>query len=124
MKFFILMLILVTTQNTFAKSDKMIRCTLREVPNAQTWIDQQYYNTYDKFKHCAVSCYLSLRCGKGQVGLIGILKEVRDAFGYGNAEIADIRADFYGIKLARKKIATSDELCGIKCDARYPGPSI
>ena len=118
----LLMITLFTTPTSFAKSEKMIRCTLREIPNAQKWIDEQYYNTYDKFKHCAVSCYLGLRCGKGQVGLIGVLKEIRDAFGYGNAEIADIKADFYGIKLVRKKLATSDELCGIKCDERYPKP--
>ena len=104
------------------EKDKIVKCSLKHIPHAKTWINQQYYNTFDKFKHCAISCYLDLRCPRAQVGLIGILKEIRDAMGYGNAEWADIRADFYGLKLVRKKMAFNDEDCARKCDEKYPGP--
>ena len=111
---------LITFSFARTEKEKMIRCSLKNIPSAQSWVNEQYYNTYDKFKHCAVSCYLDLRCPRAQVGLVGILKEVRDAMGYGNAEWADIKADFYGLKLVRKKLAISDDDCARKCDEKYP----
>jgi hypothetical protein len=48
------------------------------------------------------------------------MKEIRDAFGPGNAEIADLKADFYGLRLVRKKLAINDEECARECDERYP----
>ena len=97
---------------------KTLLCSYRNIPHAQVWVDEQR-NTYDKFKHCAVSCYLALRCPAGQVRAVGVLKEFRDLLGYGNAEIADIKADFYGVKLAKKKIAQHDEDCSRICDERF-----
>ena len=93
-------------------------CTYKNIPKAQVWIDKQT-NRYDKFKHCAVSCYLTLRCRPGQVRAVGLLKEFRDSFGYGNAEVADIRANFYGINLAQKKIALRDEDCSRICGENF-----
>jgi hypothetical protein len=98
--------------------DKNLLCSYRNIPQAQVWVDEQR-NTYDKFKHCAVSCYLTLRCSAIQVRAVGVLKEFRDLLGYGNAEIADIEADFYGVKLAKKKIARHDEDCSRICDERF-----
>jgi len=97
---------------------KNILCTYKNIPLAQKWVDEQR-NTYDKFKHCAVSCYLTLRCSAMQVRTVGVLKEFRDLLGYGNPEIADIKADFYGVKLAKKKIAIHDEDCSRICDETY-----
>lgn len=99
-------------------SDKKLLCSYQNIPAAQTWVDEQL-NTYDKFKHCAVSCYLALRCPAMQVRVVGVLKEFRDLFRNGNPEIADIRADFYGVKLAKKKIARHGEDCSRICDERY-----
>lgn len=100
-------------------SEKFIRCSWKNIPNAQTWIDQQYYNRYDKFKHCGVSCYLTFKCRPGQVRLVGYFKELKDLLGPGNAEIADIKANSYGIKIAKKKYAVSNEDCARLCDERY-----
>ena len=97
---------------------KTLLCSYRNIPHAQVWVDEQR-NTYDKFKHCAVSCYLTLRCPARQVRAVGVLKEFRDLLGYGNAELADIKADFYGVKLAKRKIARHDEDCSRICDERY-----
>jgi hypothetical protein len=120
--FIALNLILLNFSFAETRREKIVRCSLKHIPAAQAWINEQYYNSYDKFKHCAVSCYLDLRCPRGQVGLVGILKEVKDAFGPGNAELADIKADFYGLKLVRKKLASTDEDCARKCDEKYPKP--
>jgi hypothetical protein len=99
-------------------TDKNLLCSYRNIPAAQTWVDEQR-NSYDKFKHCAVSCYLTLRCSAMQVRTVGVLKEIRDLLGEGNPEVADIKADFYGVKLAKKKIARHDDDCSRICDERY-----
>lgn len=93
-------------------------CSYRNIPAAQTWIEEQQ-NSYDKFKHCAVSCYLALRCPAVEVRAVGVIKEIRDAFGYGNPEMADIKADFFGVDLAKKKVARHDEDCSRICAENY-----
>lgn len=98
---------------------KAIICVQKHIPFARHWIDEQTYNQYDKFKHCAVSCYLSLRCSRPQVKMLGVLKEVYDLFGPGHAEIADIKADFYGVKFVKKQIVHSDEDCANRCDEHF-----
>jgi hypothetical protein len=99
--------------------EKALICVQKYIPSAQKWIDEQTYNGYDKFKHCAVSCYLSLRCSRPQVRMVGVLKEVYDMFGPGHAEIADIKADFYGVRLVKKEIAHDDDDCAEFCDERF-----
>lgn len=76
--------------------------------------------SYDKFKHCAVSCMLTLRCPASDVLEIGILKELADVFGPGNAEMDDLEADFKGVDLVLQKKATNDDQCSSKCDKIYP----
>jgi len=98
--------------------NRNLLCTYKNIPAAQLWIDKQS-NPYDKSKHCAVSCYLTLRCRPDQVRAVGLLKEFRDLFGYGNAEVADIKANFYGVNLAQKKIATRDEDCSRICSENF-----
>jgi hypothetical protein len=75
---------------------------------------------YDKFKHCAVSCMLALRCPASDVLEIGILKELADVFGPGNAEMDDLEADFKGVELVLQKKAINDDQCSSKCDKIYP----
>ncbi len=75
---------------------------------------------YDKFKHCAVSCMLTLRCPASDVLEIGILKELADVFGPGNAEMDDLEADFKGVELVLQKKATSDDVGSTNYDKIYP----
>lgn len=93
-------------------------CSYRNLKPAQTWLAEQN-NSYDKFQHCAVSCYLARRCSATEVRAVGVLKEFRDLLGYGNPEMADIEADFYGVNLAEKKIARHDEDCSRICDENF-----
>jgi len=58
-----------------------------------------HYNN-DKSKHCVVSCLLAAKCGQDESSLMGILKEVVDIFGPGNAEWADLEADWHGLTTA------------------------
>jgi hypothetical protein len=124
-KFILIIFVTTLSAQTHARlnSQKIVlKCSLNHIPQAKIWIADQHYNSFDKFKHCGVSCYLSLRCNRGEVGLVGILKEVWDAFGPGNAEFADMKADFYGISLVKKKIAINDEECARECDEHFPMP--
>ena len=54
----------------------------------------------DKAKHCALSCLISKRCFIGETFTLGLIKEVADVLGYGTPELADLRANILGIKLA------------------------
>ncbi len=49
----------------------------------------------------------------------GVLKEVRDLFGPGNAEMADLEADALGIELADTGAAKTDKQCLQQCDLYY-----
>lgn len=79
----------------------------------------QRHSTFDKNRHCSVSCMLSLRCNLDEVMIIGILKEIKDVFGPGNAERADLIADKYGVDLVRHQRARTDKECLEQCDLRY-----
>ncbi len=98
---------------------KRLRCTVSHLDQAKKWSETQV-NRYDKFKHCAVSCYLSLRCPRREVLAVGVMKEFYDAMGYGNAELADLIADLKGIKIVKKKQAKHDGDCVQLCDQMYP----
>lgn len=73
----------------------------------------------DKSMHCTLSCDLTPQCGSGLTMGLGIAKEVYDMFGKGNAEMADIRADLKGIKLARHGVARNFPQCLDACKALY-----
>lgn len=84
-------------------------------------------NTYDKFKHCAVSCLLNLECGKFGAWAAGVGKEVLDldvveklrgkpvkkdnSFGSG-----DYKANMVGIRIGAK----NDNECLSLCNAKFP----
>jgi hypothetical protein len=76
--------------------------------------------TFDKFKHCSVSCMLTLRCPAIDVLEIGILKELADVVGPGNAEMDDLRADYAGVDLVVSKKARTDRNCMDQCHSLYP----
>ena len=98
---------------------KRLRCTVSHLDQAKKWAESQV-NHYDKFKHCSVSCYLSLRCPRREVLAVGVMKEFYDAMGYGNAEIADLIADLKGIRIVKKNQAKHDSDCVQLCDQMYP----
>lgn len=75
---------------------------------------------HDKFKHCAVSCMLALRCPAADVLEIGILKELADIIGPGNAEMKDLEADYTGVYLVVDKKVKDDKSCIKQCHKIYP----
>ena len=77
------------------------------------------HSQYDKNRHCSVSCMLALTCNDNEVLLAGILKEVRDVFGPGEADREDIIANRYGIGLVSSKRAKTYRECLEQCDLRY-----
>jgi hypothetical protein len=54
----------------------------------------------DPEKHCVASAGIALRCSQFEAWLAGWGKEVRDAFGEGDASIADLDADRAGRRCA------------------------
>jgi len=96
-------------------------CAISNVSEAKRWVENQA-NTYDKFKHCSVSCFLTLRCNATEVWMVGALKEFKDLFDDGNAEMADLHADEYGISLVTKGKATYDAECVSQCNSKFKTP--
>lgn len=78
------------------------------------------YGSFDKYKHCAVSCMLTLRCPSFEVFEVGIIKELVDTVGPGNAEFADLQADYQGVELASTYKAKLDSECIRECHRIYP----
>jgi RHS repeat-associated protein len=68
----------------------------------------------DKYKHCVVSCHINVSCNGPTAVAAGIYKEVKDIFGPGNAEWADLEADWEGIKCEKKFT------CEKHCRQKYP----
>jgi hypothetical protein len=96
-------------------------CTMDHLSEGIRWVENQS-NDRDKFKHCAVSCYLTLRCSAIEVMAVGALKEFKDLFDEGNAEIADLEADRLGIRLVTNGKADHDRECARRCEQHYPKP--
>jgi hypothetical protein len=94
-------------------------CTMDHLSEGIRWAENQA-NDRDKFKHCAVSCYLALRCSALEVLAVGALKEFKDLFDDGNAEIADLDADRLGIRLVTSGKVDHDLECARQCTKRYP----
>ncbi|MBY0516366.1 MAG: hypothetical protein K2P81_05630 [Bacteriovoracaceae bacterium] len=69
----------------------------------------------DKTKHCTLSCHLTLKCSAIESWNMGLLKEIIDVFGPGNAEWDDLKADVAGIHLAEDKRATTTPECLREC---------
>ena len=56
----------------------------------------------DQFKHCSISCVITQYCGPIESTLIGALKEVYDALGFGDPDFDDMKADLIGVKAGLK----------------------
>lgn len=95
---------------------KMIICPLYYANSLKKKLPAK---TTDKFKHCALSCQLALRCSAVDTMNLGILKEVWDLVSPGNAEWKDIEADAKGIRFAITKQAVTDKECNNKCNNIY-----
>lgn len=54
----------------------------------------------DPERHCVVSAGIAQRCSRFEAWLAGWGKEVRDAFGHGDASWADLQADRAGRRCA------------------------
>jgi len=76
--------------------------------------------TYDKFRHCAASCVLTLACGPLDSFEIGVLKEAYDALGFGDPSMDDLRADVAGTQLGIARDVKSRADCYRECDRVYP----
>lgn len=77
------------------------------------------HSGFDKNRHCTVSCMLALKCNDNEVMMIGLLKEIKDFFGPGEADSEDLKADAFGIGLASKGAAKTDLQCLSQCDLYY-----
>jgi hypothetical protein len=119
MKKFILFFTLICSFNSFAstRESKMI-CAYKNAPVVRDIVNK--ISNHDKFKHCAASCMLTLKCGIVQSISTGILKELWDVFTPGDASIEDLIADAFGVGLAKTRSATGLKECAWQCDNYYP----
>jgi hypothetical protein len=74
----------------------------------------------DKQSHCRAAALIAAHCSVGEARLLAVMKEVADLFGPGNAEWADVRADWAGVRCARAGEGEQVESC---CEAAVQGPS-
>ncbi len=63
---------------------------------------------------------LARRCGTEDAFLLGIIKELADVVGPGNAEWADLNADADGVTLYRIGLGRTDQMCKDQCETLYP----
>ena len=75
----------------------------------------------DKFKHCSLSCVMTLYCGPIGSFEVGALKELYDALGFGDPDVEDLRADLKGIQAGLKIGWLGDRgKCYRACGALFP----
>jgi len=99
---------------------KNVVCSINHYPKIKTYIES--ISNYDKFKHCAVSCFLARRCHSVEVLNIGILKELIDLVTPGDADWQDLQADYDGVNFAKANKKTSDKSCEKFCKKAHPKP--
>ncbi len=114
MKLFLLFFILLVSEAYAQQGEK---CSRDYAQRAYSRLKQMPIK--DKTMHCALSCDLSNKCTSGVSAVLGIAKEVYDVFGQGNAEWADLAADFNGIRLSKYGVARTANQCLISCSALY-----
>ena len=75
----------------------------------------------DKYKHCSLSCVMTLYCGPIGSFEVGALKELYDALGFGTPDGEDIKADIKGIKAGLKIGLFGDRnRCYQACSILFP----
>lgn len=117
MKILIAFLSLIISSSLYAK-EALIICPMYHYSSVKKTVEAS--GQFDKYKHCAVSCLLALRCPAVDVLELGVLKELADTVGPGNAEMADLKADYYGVALAASKKVKTDKSCILQCHLKYP----
>ena len=119
MKLILTLFVVLTSYGAIAEetAPEKIMCSIKHSKAVIAVAEK--HSTYDKNRHCTVSCMLGLRCNLNEVMLVGVLKEFKDLFGPGNAERDDLIADKYGVDLVRHKRATTDSECLEQCDLKY-----
>jgi hypothetical protein len=115
-KLFTLIALLIAS-NLYAK-EAVILCPTFYYSSVKKTVEAN--GAHDKFKHCAVSCLLALRCPAVDVLELGILKELADMIGPGNSEMDDLKADYYGVGLVTSSKAKTDKACISQCHTLYP----
>ncbi|NIM16380.1 MAG: DUF4157 domain-containing protein [Candidatus Aminicenantes bacterium] len=68
-------------------------------------------NKSDAWKHCYVSCKIATYCGDIPSAALGILKELMDLAGMGNAEFRDLVNDARGIACSYNPFSFCDSCC-------------
>lgn len=116
MKSLILTLILSFSASAFAGQKNLLCAYI--VGSAKRDSINKLPNT-DKFKHCALSCQIGLRCSSTGTATLGLLKEIADLFGPGNSEWADMQANMKGIRYSRMRHVDSDYDCLQECSKDY-----
>lgn len=107
----ILFLLLFTTTAQAARPEFL--CSIRH--GRSFYRELKELPLKDKAKHCALSCYLTLKCSAVETFHVGVIKEIIDLFGDGNAEASDIRANLDGIALADSGRALTKSECLKEC---------
>jgi hypothetical protein len=75
----------------------------------------------DKYKHCSISCVITNYCGPVDATVVGALKEVYDALGFGDPEAADFEADMKGVKAGMEIGPFGErEKCYRACSRLFP----
>ena len=77
------------------------------------------HSSNDKNNHCSVSCMLAVRCSRPESAIGGFLKEIKDVFGPGNAEMSDLRANRVGLGIVTGGRASNDNECLEQCSNYY-----
>ncbi len=116
---YLILLAFAFSQLTFASEQEALVCPLFHVSKVKRTVEER--GSYDKFKHCSVSCMLALRCRAKDVMQLGVLKEFADVLGYGTPEVADMKANLTGIAFVTNKKVKTDEECMKQCESTYNG---
>ena len=103
-------------------------CAARVIQAYLPVIDQPH--VYDKYKHCAMSCVISLNCGPAEAWTAAVGKEVKDALTHvipskhrGDPSMKDLEADGVGIKFVARGYARSAQDCYAACHKFFPMPA-
>lgn len=117
MKLILLSLVVTLSTMASAHAKPAVLCSLLQIKRVIPIAEKHSKN--DKNRHCTVSCMLTLKCPAEEVLTVGFLKELKDLFGPGEADIKDIEADALGVGLAATWAARSDSQCLSQCDLYY-----
>ena len=113
----ILLFITLFSASSFA-FDRGLICAYREgralYPRVRTMAQN------DKYKHCVLTCTVANRCGVISALNLGVLKEIKDIFGPGNAEVEDMTANIDGARLANSGEARNFNECALECQRFHP----